>query len=295
MLDCGTLEHGCREETNASMSSDREANVVSYLTRWRLIPDGEFLHTPSSSLVPVICDGKPAMLKVAHGEEERRGAAVMVWWNGEGAAHVLAHEGDALLMERALGGESLFDFAENGRDDEASRIICAAVARLHAPRIQPLPETLVPLPRWFAALEPAAARHGGILRKSAAAAHQLLAEPQEIALLHGDVHHGNILDFGNRGWLAIDPKGLLGERGFDYANTFCNPDDDIATAPGRLARQASIVAEAANLDRTRLLQWILAYAGLSAVWSMEDGDDPRLALRVAEIAAAELSTTLRAL
>jgi streptomycin 6-kinase len=278
------------------MSNNREALVHAYLTRWRLIPDGEFLHTPSSSLVPVRHDGLPAMLKVAHGEEERRGAAVMVWWNGEGAARVLAHEGDALLMERAqCGGESLIDFAENGRDDEASRIICAAVARLHAPRNLPLPETLVPLERWFQALEPAATRHRGILRGSAVAARQLLATPREIVALHGDVHHGNILDFGDRGWLAIDPKGLLGERGFDYANTFCNPDDEIATAPGRLARQASIVAEAANLDRTRLLQWILAYSGLSAVWSMEDDGDPGLALKVARIAAAELNATNRAL
>jgi streptomycin 6-kinase len=291
----GTLEDDTREEMIACMSRDREANVASYLTRWRLLPDGESIVTPSSILVPVRHDGKPAMLKVAHGEEERRGAAVMVWWNGEGAAHVLAHEGDALLMERAPGGDMLIEFAQNGRDDEASRIICAAVARLHAPRIQPLPETLVPLPRWFQELEPAATRHGGILHESAAAARQLLADPRETVVLHGDVHHGNILDFGDRGWLAIDPKGMLGERGFDYANTFCNPDDDIATAPGRLARQASIIAEAANLDRNRLLQWILAYAGLSAVWSMEDDGDPGMALRVAEIAAAELIGSSRAL
>jgi streptomycin 6-kinase len=279
----------------ACMSRDREANVDSYLTRWRLLPDGESIVTPSSILVPVRHDGVPAMLKVAHGEEERRGAAVMVWWNGEGAARVLAHEGDALLIERASGDDTLINVAENGRDDESSRIICAAVARLHAPRNQPLPETLVPLPRWFAALEPAAARQGGILRQSAMAARHLLAAPRDIVVLHGDIHHGNILDFGDRGWLAIDPKGLLGERGFDYANTFCNPDDEIATAPGRLARQASIVAAAANLDRTRLLQWILAYSGLSATWSMEDDGDPGVALEVAKIAAAELNATNRAL
>jgi streptomycin 6-kinase len=288
MPSYGRLEHGFREEKDTCMSTDRDANVNSYMERWRLAQDGAAVQTPSSVLVPARRDEMPAMLKVVHGEEERRGAALMVWWDGEGAARVLAHEGDALLMERASGGASLIDFSLNGRDDEASRIICAAVARLHAPRNQAPPETLVPLERWFEALEPAATRHGGILRESAAAARQLLAEPQEVVVLHGDIHHGNILDFGEHGWLAIDPKGLLGERGFDYANTFCNPDYDIATAPGRLARQASIVAEVACLDRTRLLQWILAYAGLSAVWSMEDDGDPGLALEVAKIAAAEL-------
>jgi streptomycin 6-kinase len=102
------------------------------------------------------------------------------------------------------------------------------------------------------------------LNQAASTALELLAEPEEVVVLHGDIHHGNVLDFGPRGWLAIDPKGLVGERGFDHANLFCNPDLASATAPGRLARQATIVAEAARLDRRRLLRWILAWAGLSA-------------------------------
>ena len=111
--------------------------------------------------------------------------------------------------------------------------------------------------------------------------------------LHGDIHHGNILDFGPRGWLAIDPKGLIGERGFDYANLFCNPEAEIAIAPGRLARQVDVVAEAAGLDRRRLLKWIMAYAGLSAAWFLEDGEweAATTPLAVAELAAAELART----
>jgi streptomycin 6-kinase len=71
-------------------------------------------------------------------------------------------------------------------------------------------------------------------------ADKLLDDPRDIVALHGDIHHGNILDFGERGWLAIDPKGLIGERGFDYANNFCNPDAAIATRPGRLVGQAVV-------------------------------------------------------
>jgi streptomycin 6-kinase len=80
----------------------------------------------------------------------------------------------------------------------------------------------------------------------------------------------------------------MGERGFDFANIFCNPALEIATTPGRLARQAAVVSEAVGLERVRLLKWILAYAGLSAAWSINDGEDPRLALAVAQLAAAEL-------
>jgi streptomycin 6-kinase len=94
---------------------------------------------------------------------------------------------------------------------------------------------------------------------------------------------------GPRGWLAIDPKGLCGESGFDFVNIFCNPDFALATAPGRLVRQATVVAEVAGLERKRLLQWILSYAGISAAWTSRDGDDPKLALSVAEAAAPDLN------
>jgi streptomycin 6-kinase len=147
----------------------------------------------------------------------------------------------------------LVDMSSHGKDDEASLIICGVVAGLHAPRHSPPPE-LIPLTDWFRALEPMASREGGILVRSAATARTLLANPREVVPLHGDVHHGNILDFEARGWLAIDPKRLEGERGFDYANLFCNPNHPVATAPDRLARQANVVAEAAGLERKRLLQ-----------------------------------------
>jgi streptomycin 6-kinase len=137
-------------------------------------------------------------------------------------------------------------------------------------------------------LEPAAAAQGGILSASAAAARALLANQRDVRVLHGDIHHANILHFGERGWLAIDPKGLISERGFDYANLFCNPDHATATAPGRLARQADVVAQAAGLERKRLLQWILAWAGLSAVWHLGDRSSPETAFAIAERAAVEL-------
>jgi streptomycin 6-kinase len=261
-----------------------------YLDRWSLVPDGSPIITRSSRLLPVCVAGAPAILKLAVEPEERWGAGLMVWWEGKGAVPVLAHDAHALLLERAGGPASLAEMACNGRDDEATRIICGVVATLHQPREKPTP-ALLPLPDWFRALFPAAAQHGGILQQAATTAQTLLATPQEVVVLHGDIHHGNILDAGDRGWLAIDPKRLVGERGFDYANLFCNPTAEIATAPGRLARQATVVAAAAGLERERLLKWVLAYAALSAAWSHEDGEDPHLALTVAGLAAAELANS----
>ena len=114
-----------------------------------------------------------------------------------------------------------------------------------------------------------------------------------MCVLHGYIHHDNILDFGKRGWLAIDPKRLRGERGFDYANLFCNPDladpsRPIATSPGRFARRLEIVAERSGMDRCRLLQWIIAWTGLSAAWFIANRLSPEIDFHIAKLAMAEI-------
>lgn len=147
-----------------------------YLARWDLTPDGEQMTTHTSQLLPVRRNGVPALLKIALEDEERRGGALMAWWAGVGAARVLAHHNGALLLERAVGTASLVEMAHSGRDDEASRIICAVADQLHlpVPADQSTLPPLVPLTDWFAALAPAATRHGGLLRHAVETARDLL-------------------------------------------------------------------------------------------------------------------------
>lgn len=242
-----------------------------YLTRWALQPDGEPIRTPGSDLLPVRYEGLPAMLKLARDREEKIDARVMRWWDGEGAARVYRHEGDALLMERATGPGSLMRMALEGADDTASRIACATIAPLHRPRGSP-PDGLATLREWFASLW-LVEGEGGVFTPAAATARELLGSQRDVVVLHGDIHHENVLDFGERGWLAIDPKRVIGERGYDYANLICNPELPTVTRPERFARQVAVIAEASGLGRRRLLQWVLAYAGLSAAWFLEDGDE----------------------
>lgn len=258
-----------------------------YKKLWNLSDDGEPFTSYSGTLQPVLSGGEKCMLKIAAREKDKRGNELMLWWNGDGAAPVLIYDDTAILMERATGSHSLVEMAQAGRDDEASRVICSVVKKLHThPR--PYPQSLVPLDARFRSLSIAAEQQGGIFVQCHEIARQLLAEPKDIVALHGDIHHGNILDFGAKGWLAIDPKGLLGERSFDYANLFCNPDIATATRPGRLMKQAGIVSKEAGLEPKRLLQWIGAWVGLSAAWAIEDDEDPRTAMAVAKIALAEL-------
>lgn len=259
------------------------------LDRWQLTRDGAPFATPGSELLPVRWQGHPAMLKRALAPEEKSGGVLLHWWDGDGAAQVYAHDEDTVLMERATGSGDLFTMVLEGQDDEASRILCATLARLHAPRNAPPPAHLVPLRPWFRSLAAAAGEDSRFTR-SWATAQALLDDPRDPVVLHGDMHHRNVLDFGERGWLAIDPKCVTGERGFDYANLLTNPDLPIVIRSGRFRRQVEVIAEAAQLDTRRLLRWVVAFAGLSAAWFREDEDDDGIAsdFAVADLAWAML-------
>lgn len=259
----------------------------TWLSRWGLTPDGQPLETHTSQLLPVVTkDGQKAILKLTDDDSERNGCKLMVWWNGNGAAKVLAHAAGAILLERATGAGSLADMSWSGNDAQACRIICHAASRLHLPRNASTP-ALTPLLYWFRDLAPAAKKHGGILTHCAEVANVLLSSPQNEVVLHGDLHHGNILDFGTKGW-------LVGERGFDYANIFTNPDladptKPVAIEPEIFAQRVNIVSEIARIERQRLLMWIIAWCGLSSAWFLQEGDCATIPLRIAELASAELA------
>ena len=269
------------------MKNEARDLLIRYSQRWPLIPDGAAFYSHSGLLQPVRFEGIPAMLKIPVKAEEKRGSLLMVWWDGHGAASVLNYDEQVLLLERVSSNlPSLADMAKNGQDDEASCIICSVAAKLHLPRKQPLPEP-IPLTEWFSDLWTAAKKYGQVFYECAEIAKELLNSPQEIVALHGDLHHENVLHSDTHGWVAIDPKGLTGERAFDYANIFCNPKE-IALNPGRLSGQLNIISKEASLDPQRLLKWIVAWAGLSAVWSMADKEDAKAGLKIAGLAIAEL-------
>jgi streptomycin 6-kinase len=252
-----------------------------WIDKWGLTPDGEAFVTPyaASRLLPVRHDGEPAMLKLAASDDERRGSAVMAWWNGQGAAPVLAHADNALLMVRAEGDGALGEVP----DDVGIPILCAAVQALHAERSDPPPTP--PLARLFKfLLEGADPRLNGPRET----ARELLASQKDVVVLHGDIHHFNVLDFGPTGWLAIDPWGFRGERAYDYANILRNPSLERVTEPGRFDRGRALIASEAGLDPDRLLRWIYAHAGLSAAWDLADGHDPARSFAVLELAEQRL-------
>ena len=123
-------------------------------------------------------------------------------------------------MERATGERSLKQMVLSGEEEEANRTICSVVEQLHAHVCYGLAD-LVPLPVWFRSLETAAGREGGFFARGLCGRLVNSWPPGVIAVaLHGDIHYGNILDGGPRGWLAIDPKGLVGGKGVRLCKYF---------------------------------------------------------------------------
>lgn len=88
-------------------------------------------------------------------------------------------------------------------------------------------------------------------------------------LLHGDLHYANILLSDQQGWLAIDPKGVIGER--EYEIPFPRLQDEINK--NVIKRQLDQFIEISGFDRSRVLAWAFCKTALAAWWSFEDQDE----------------------
>lgn len=238
------------------------ADLLARLRAWGAEPTGETWVTGSSHLAAGVRDAVPVMLKVATIEEERRGSRLLAWWGGHGGVPVLEADDDAVLMVRATGRRDLTAMSAAGRDDEAEAVLADAVLALHAMPAPPAALGLVPLRTWFRELIDRP-QDDPLQQRAASIARDLLAAGGPVVALHGDVHHGNVLDLGDR-WAAIDPKGLLGHPAFDVANVLCNPTE--ATAVRRVDPRLDRFADRLALDRDLLAAWAVAWCGLSLAW-----------------------------
>lgn len=209
--------------------------------------------------------------------ERDAGEAFLNWRSGHGALRLLASSGDLSLLEWA-GETTLHQQLLRQGEDAATAIAADVVRRLHAPSSALPPSTLISLREHFAGLFAAAGdgapeAYRTHLRETAALADRLLASQRNVKPLHGDIHHDNML-CGARGWLAIDPKGLLGDPAYDVANMFQNPVDyGLRGDARRILRLAEAMAEAVEREVETVLEYALAYSGLSIAWWLEDGNE----------------------
>lgn len=275
--------------TNTPSISDQ---LDHYLTAWNLDNPELLAETATSHVYRVNSGGTQVVLKLLTPigiADEHTGAIALRYFDGHGAVRLLREDEKAHLLEYA-DGEDLTALIRRGADEQSTAIIVDVLNQLHLASAAPPLDGLVPLRRWFRDLfqKAQADRQNGLRSryvKAASIAESLLANPHDVCVLHGDIHHENIRHSAHRGWLAFDPKGLIGERTFDAANTLCNPVSMPALVQDetRLLKNAQILAEGLHIDLPRLLTYLFVYVCLSASWLLTDGQDPAHDLRLAAI------------
>lgn len=256
--------------------------------RWSLRLDTHFAGIEINYVAPATRgDGSRCVLKLSrHVAETRPEIAALRLWAGEGAARLLDADPPvgAMLIERLEPGTMLAELAES--DDDAATVAAARVLRCLW-RSAPEGHGLRPLESWCAAYDrnrPALSRGAdgfpaALFERADALRHDLLRSTASPKTLHGDMHHFNVLRAQRADWLAIDPKGLVGDCAFDVCQFFRNP----RVVPPRVnGRRLDIFCAELGLDRQRVKSWCFVHAVLDACWSYEDGDNWRHAVAYAE-------------
>jgi streptomycin 6-kinase len=290
---------------NTSPQQTLSAELTAAAERWgvRLDPAPP-LRSPSG-LVAFGRDGDGAQVVVkvaAPGSDEELGGAVLRHFGGNGSVRLLAWEGRATLQERIVPAQPLAELVHTGDDDAATTQLCATAAALHHAGM-PSPETTgIAIPafatvaRWGQAFERyrragATLLPAALVDRAAELFAELEATQDATCLLHGDLQHYNVLRDERRGWLAIDPKGVIGEPAYELGALLRNPGDGPEASfadPRIIRRRVSIIHEMLGLNPARVLAWAFAQCVLSAVWSWEDRESPDQAIRVARAIEAAM-------
>jgi len=278
--------HGVYGAEKARAWLDRLPGLVAdQAAAWSLSVGEPYPLTFSFVAPSTRADGTPAVLKLvpAPNAEQRTEAAVLRLAGGEGAVRLLEadHDRGALLLERAEPGELLTRLHE--RDDYAATLVAAEVGRrLHRPVPAGGTTAFPTVEGWAAAAFGWLRAHHGdgagplpadLIDRGEREHAELVASSAPPVLLHGDLHHDNVLSSG-RGWLATDPKGVLGEPAYEAGALLRNPPGFGARpdAAALLARRVPLLAEAYGVGEDRVRAWGRAHNVVSVIWSLEGGE-----------------------
>ncbi|MFJ5225489.1 aminoglycoside phosphotransferase family protein [Streptomyces sp. NPDC088400] len=245
--------------------------AADFLERWELRLTGPSLHGMCALVLPVECaDGTPAMLKLQYldGESDGEPVALRVW-DGDGAVRLLRSDDvtGTMLLER-LHTRDL-----NGVDSrEAVRILAELLAHLTAFEAPEGMRTLGDIAARMIDDVPVVSKslpdegERRLLRDCAAALREVVGEPGD-RLLHWDLHYENVLASDREPWLAIDPKPLAGDPGFDLMPALDNRFDASETL-----WRFDLMTEVLGLDRERARAWTLGRVLQNSLWHVLDGE-----------------------
>ncbi|MEM7334263.1 MAG: aminoglycoside phosphotransferase family protein [Chloroflexota bacterium] len=225
-------------------------------------------------------NGTPAILKMGYPNRELfTEMDTLQIYEGNGMVRMLSadRENAAFLIDRISPGLELSDLKD---DDEATRVVCRIIKALR--RTAPTQHNFPSLADWAKVFGRYRAEFGSDgplgLEDVNLAEHyfeQLNASSNDAVLLHGDLHHFNILQSENNEWVAIDPKGVIGDYAFETARFLHNPYPWALKNPDlkqMINRRVDIVCEMLGFDRQKVLIWGFCDTMFSVAWSVEDGD-----------------------
>lgn len=249
------------------------------LARWNCTPIATAMHGQVGLVVPVLRHGTSEVLKISY---PHPGLAhephALAWWGGQGA--VLLHERDdskfAMLLEQA----SQVSLADLDDVDEAVATAGRLVRRLAVPAPPGLPRLRDHAEQWWGdeiredAVQLAYPLPRRVVDAALATVEELGCDQPDI-LVHGDLRFANVLRAVREPWLAIDPKGYVGDPAYDAIKMLRGRHEDLFTAgdlKSALLRRLDIFADAAELDRERVRRWAQARAVMSSQWGRQNGD-----------------------
>lgn len=229
-------------------------------------------------------------------------------FNGEGACRLIDSDEQKswMLLERLYPGEMLAAMED---DEQATHIAAEVMKKIWRP-VESLDSASSPvmtrgqghrlqrfilLSDWFDGLKKLRQTFDGgtspldekLVQRAERAANEFLAENHHPVLMHGDFHHYNILS-SERGWLVIDPKGVIGPAGYEVGPLLTNPWGDMINEkniPQITRRRIDILHEHLGFERERIREWGLAHAVLSAWWGIDDNTGWEYALAFARMMA----------
>lgn len=251
--------------------------VERFREEWAISTFGPtFSYVGYSWVAPcTLSDGAEAVLKLAAPDKEfANEIEALKLYAGDGAVRLLASDpmSTALLLERIQPGTMLVELDD---DIAATEIAALTFKRLFRPL--PADHAFPTIARWGQAFERVRTTYGGgsgafpaeLFEPAASIYAEMCADQEAPVLLHGDLHHQNILRSGD-GWVAIDPKGLAGERAYEIGPLLWNKTDASSDLRSLALRRIAQVSEILELDRQRVLRWGFAESVLSVLWGFED-------------------------
>ena len=230
----------------------------------------------------------PIVLKLSCDPVEfMREVSALTIYNGNACIKLLAHDVElgAMLLEQAIPGITLKSLFPQ-QDSRALEHTVAVMNHLHAAVVPDNAHDQFPvIAQWLQELHTTVKISGYHLEKAQDLAKDLLQTSAPSVLLHGDLHHNNVISVADR-WVAIDPKGVLGEPLYEIGAFVRNPIPELIDQPdvvARIARRLDHFSDILHADRQRVKAWCYVQALLIYCWSSPASDESRYWLFEAEV------------